>query len=99
MTGGIITLSNLFLYCYFGILATESYEEIGFCLFEANWQDLHVELQKYVIIMIADAQKPLEYHGFGVSVLNLTTFNKVLIPFNEYYEFEIIINISSLIEK
>lgn len=55
-----------FLYCYFGKSATDSY-----------WQKLPIELQKYLILMIANMQRPLYYHGFGIAVLDLETFIKV----------------------
>lgn len=80
---GIVTIMliycvlTLFLYCYVGKLATESYQGISDALFEANWADLPVEFQKYFLIMIGNSQKPLYYHGFGVIILNLDTFTTV----------------------
>lgn len=47
------------------------------CLYETNWQDLSVDLQKYSILMISNMQKPRFHHGFGVAVLNLETFTQV----------------------
>lgn len=75
--GAVISISNLFLYCYFGKLATDSFTSMADCLFDTNWQHLPIELQKYFILIIANMQKPLEYHGFGVAVLNLQTFTEV----------------------
>lgn len=75
----MISISDLFFYCYFGRLATESYEKLADCLFESNWLDLTIELQKYLALMIANMQKPLYYHGFGVANLDLETFKKVSI--------------------
>lgn len=46
-------------------------------LFESEWQCLPVNLQKYVIVMIADMQRPVYYHGFEVAILDLETFSKV----------------------
>lgn len=66
--------SNPFLYCYFGQLATESYTNIGHRLFESNWHQLPVNLQKYIFLMIQNIQRPLRYNGFGVIVLDLQTF-------------------------
>lgn len=69
------TLSNLFLYCYFGMLATQSYEEMSdYLYFDSYWFALPSKLQKYPIIMITNMQKPLYYHGFEVAPLNLRTF-------------------------
>lgn len=67
----------LFLYCYFGKIASESALDIVDLLFQSNWQVLPIKLQKYIIIMIANAQHPLDYDGFGVAVLNLETYAKV----------------------
>lgn len=70
-------IANLFLYCFFGKLATESFQEMADSLSESNWLNLDVALQKYYILMIRNAQIPLEYSGFGIAPLNLITFSKV----------------------
>lgn len=46
-------------------------------LYNANWIELPLELQKYFIMLIANAQLPLYYHGFRIVVLNLETFTRV----------------------
>lgn len=48
-------------------------------LYESNWQDLPVDMQKYFILMIKNANRPISYNGFGVATLNLETFLKVII--------------------
>lgn len=68
---------NLFAYCFFGKLATESYSGMATSLFESNWQLLSLKMRKYVILMIGNAQRPLYYHGFQLAVLDLETFLKV----------------------
>lgn len=73
----MVGVSNLFVYCFFGKLATESYANMPKCLFETNWPELPHELQRYFVLMISDAQRPLYYHGFGIAILNLETFLKV----------------------
>lgn len=72
-----VSVFNLFIYCYLGRVATESFLKMSECSYESNWQRLPVKLQKYFIVMIANMQQPLYYHGFSVAVLNLETFNKV----------------------
>lgn len=67
----------LFIFCFYGKIATESFEDMAVCLFEANWQTLPIELQKYFILMIGNAQQPLYYHGSGMIVLDLQIFTKV----------------------
>lgn len=46
-------------------------------LFEANWPNLSVGLQRHVLLMISNTQKPLYYDGFGIVILNLQTFTSV----------------------
>lgn len=67
----------LFLYCYFGKLATDSMENMSDCVFELNWLRLTRNSQKYIVIMITNMQKSLYYHGFEVAILNLNTFLRV----------------------
>lgn len=76
ITIGIIA-TKLFLFCFFGKMATESFIEMADCLFESNWQSLPIHLQKYFILMINNVQKPLFYSGYGIIILNLETFTKV----------------------
>lgn len=73
----MVGVSNLFLYCFFGKLATESYAVIADHMYESNWRTLSVDLQKYFILMIGNGHRPVFYHGFGIAILNLETFAKV----------------------
>ena len=77
LTANLTAIFNLFLYCYFGKMATESYEKIPNCFYECNWFDLPPKLQKYFVIMIGNAQRPMYYNGFGIFKMNLETFNKI----------------------
>lgn len=76
-TGVLAGTSNLFAYCYLGKMATHSYENMAKCLYDCNWHELSPKLQKYIVVMMANAQRPVYYDGFGVAVLNLETFTKV----------------------
>lgn len=67
----------LFLYCYFGKIASESALGIADLLFQSDWQVLPRKLQKCFIIMIGDAQHPIYYDGFGIAILNLETYGQV----------------------
>lgn len=58
-------------------MATSSYERMADSLYECNWFELPVQMQKCLMIMIMKTQKPIYYHGFRVAVLDLATFNKV----------------------
>lgn len=69
--------SSPFVYCFFGIMTTESYIQMADSLFESNWQRLSIDLQKYFILMLGNMHRPLYYHGFGIVILNLETFRNV----------------------
>lgn len=68
----------LFVYCFFGKMATHSYEKMADRLYDCNWRELSPALQKYFVIIIQNAQRPIHYHGFGVAILSLGTFTTVL---------------------
>lgn len=70
-------LLNLYLFCFFGVKATESYEKMAICVYEFNWPDLSIDLQKNLILVIKNMQKPIFYDGFGIARLNLETFSNV----------------------
>lgn len=77
-----VGLSTIFLYCYFGKSASRSFEKMSDCLYEMDWHKLPNHLQKYIILIIQNGQKPIYYHGMGIVVLNLETFTKVSIMYN-----------------
>lgn len=74
---GSVGTTNLFLYCFFGKLATDSFDNMAYCMYASKWQALPINLQKYFILMIGNMQRPLYYHGFNVAYLNLETFCRV----------------------
>lgn len=47
------------------------------CLYDLNWHELPLNLQRYVAIMMIDMQETIYYHGFEVAILNLNTFLRV----------------------
>lgn len=73
----LIGFSNLFVYCYFGKLSTESFEKMSNCVNESNWHELSIDLQKYFVLIIQNIQRPVFYHGSKLIVLNLETFTGV----------------------
>lgn len=68
----------MFLFCYFGRLATDIYGQMSYCLYESNWQSLPLDTQKkFLVLMIQNANRPLKYHGSGIVTLDLETFSMV----------------------
>lgn len=52
--------------------------EMSVALYDSDWYKLPMGLQKYFVMMIANAQIPLQYHGYGLITLNLQTFSQVM---------------------
>lgn len=71
-------LLNIFIYCYFGKSATDSYAKMTDYLMQLEWYEYPNGLQKYLILMIANTQTPVFYHGFNIAVLDLGTFTQVI---------------------
>ena len=46
-------------------------------LFDSKWPELPVRLQMFFVFMIADTQRPIYYHGFGMANMKLETFGAV----------------------
>lgn len=67
----------LLLFCYFGKVATESYQQICDHLYDFKWYQLPNDVQMYFILMISNAQTPMYYSGIGMVIMNLETFTKV----------------------
>ncbi|XP_031626227.1 uncharacterized protein LOC116342669 [Contarinia nasturtii] len=84
--GTLVSIGNLFLYCHFGKLASNSYEKMTDCLYnDCNWMSLPNDLKKNILFMIQMSQKPIFYHGFGILELNLETFTKFMKTTCSYY--------------
>lgn len=65
---------SLFIYCYFGKMASRSFEKMCQLVSNSDWHTLPVNLQKYFILIIANMQQPLVYRGFASIHLDLETF-------------------------
>lgn len=46
-------------------------------LTQSNWYQLPYDLQPYFVLMIANAQKKVYYHGFQIVTLDLEKFTQV----------------------
>lgn len=79
----IVVAANPFLYCFFGKITTDRYAKMADHLFEINWYKLPIKLQKYLILMIANMQRPLYFDGFGICKLDLGMFQTVRIVYFE----------------
>lgn len=75
--GVSLSALTLFYYCYHGQSATDYLAAFADCLYGSEWMNLSTMLQKPFVFMIAHAQIPRQYHGYGIVSLNLETFSKV----------------------
>lgn len=67
-------MSTLCAYCFLGVLASTSFEDMADALYESDWIEFPVSMQTDLIIMIAHMQKPIYYSGFGIVEVDLITF-------------------------
>lgn len=74
----MLGVSMMFVYCYYGEMANDSFQRMADALYESNWLNLPFHLQKYYVLMMPNAQRSLYYHGFHVCDLSLSTFAKVM---------------------
>lgn len=58
-------------------MATNNLIKFGDEIFDSDWYELPIEIQKSFILVIANAEKPLYYDGLHMVCLNLPTFAKV----------------------
>lgn len=73
----LASLSNMFLFCYFGRRATDSFENMTDVLYHSKWTEFSPKFRKYFIIAIGNTQRPLYYHGFKIMKLDLESFTQV----------------------
>lgn len=83
--GGAIGLMNLYVYCYYGKMATVELEAYADCIYNTQWYRKPLEIQKSFVVVIAHTQRPLFYHGFGAINLNMETFLRLLKTVISYY--------------
>lgn len=77
-----MAVASIYLYgfCYYGKLATDSFEKMADSLYMSNWMRFPIHLQKHLILIIQNSRRPIEYQGFfAVFTVNLETFTKVIL--------------------
>lgn len=66
------------LFCYIGSMTSISFLGFGDTSYESNWLKMPINLQRFIQLIIADAQRPLIFTGMGLVDLNLRAFAKVM---------------------
>lgn len=75
----VMSTGNIFLYCFVGSLTTDIFWCYADVSYESHWYKFPVTLQKYMRMIIADANRPRIFTGLGIIDLNLMSFLKVTI--------------------
>ena len=83
----LVALAILLLYCYIGTMASESVANMADCLYEIDWHKFPIKLQKYMVLMIQNARRPLYFRGYGMITLNLETFREVSFSTDLFLQF------------
>lgn len=65
------------MYCLIGTNTTENYLRYANAPYESLWYKYPIDLQQYVTLIIANAQRPRVFRGFSTIDLNLEVFTKV----------------------
>lgn len=72
------------LFCYYADVATTRLSSIAYYAYETTWNDYPLELQKYMILIIARSQEPVYYTGFNFVNCTLQALGKVFQLFSSH---------------
>lgn len=79
--GLLMSVGVVYVYCFVGSLITDQFLRFGDIAYESEWMKMPTGLQKFIQMMIADAQRPLIFNGLNIVDLNLNAFTKVIAHF------------------
>lgn len=66
-----------FVFCYNANLATDHVSAIGYVAYSLNWFEHPVEMQKYLILIVARAHERVHFTGLHLIVCSIEVFGKV----------------------
>lgn len=70
-----------YLYCYYATFACDRVASIGDTVYNSNWYNQSVEMQRRNILIIAYSQQPVHFTGFNLFPCTLEIFGHVSIKF------------------
>lgn len=76
-----LSVTNLYFYCYAGASVTINCLQYSDIIFETDWHVMPIYLQKYLILMVQSANFPRVLSGYGFLDLNLESFTRVSMSF------------------
>lgn len=74
-----ISLGPTLIFGFTGTACTEAFENYSRYMYKSNWYNLPNDLQKYTILVIANGNRPLFFHGMNILTLDLHTIASVRI--------------------
>lgn len=63
--------------CHFANLTTDHVANISYAAFESDWYEYPVDVQKYILLIMARSQNPVYFNGLGLLDCTLESFGKV----------------------
>lgn len=66
-----------YLLCYFASSAIDRISNIQRCVYDLNWYNFSPELQKFIILIMAQSQRRIYFDGLNLIRCTLATFWKV----------------------
>lgn len=69
----------LFIYCFFGDSMTQKCGEVNEIVFDLTFYMYPIALQRYLILIMAVAQKPFYITGLQITRCSLESFKKVFL--------------------
>ncbi|KAK2576114.1 hypothetical protein KPH14_007447 [Odynerus spinipes] len=71
-------LTQIYLYCWYGNLVTLKSQDIVNQIFDINWPELSVDIQKSLLIMMKRTVTPITFNCLNIVLVNLECFVSVL---------------------
>lgn len=87
--GGVVcSLMWVSFFCHFGNSASDHVSDIGDIAYGLNWYEHPVEMQKYLILIIARSNECVEFSGFQLVACSMEMFGNVYnMQFNSIFYF------------
>ena len=71
------TFVIMFLYCEFGEMVTNQFNELNERFSKCNWYLLPIEMQRMFVIVMANTQRPAMIQGYANVVCTRESFKQV----------------------
>lgn len=73
----LISFVFVSLFCELGELISEQYEKVDLQLFECKWYRFPIQIQRELVIVIANVQQPVYIYGYGNVLCTRDTLKEV----------------------